>query len=215
VEIAMKKSLVLLAALVLSGCGGGPRYHGPPPPESMQRPYDRPPAQQAPYHPSGPYSPPPVTSAGPVKNAQVSAYMDGQENELRGRLRGSGSIVARRGDGIVLVIFDNALFDGGADLSGGGTQLLRALAITLRHYDHTALQIAGYTDTTGSPGKNMEVSALRAKAVAASLASDGVPGARMSAQGYGEASPRVKTGDNVNEPRNRRIEIRITAAPVG
>lgn len=210
----MKKSLVLLVALAVSGCGGGPRYYGAPPPEPMQRPYDRSPAQQQPYHP-GPYAPPAVTSAGPVRNAQVSAYMDGQENELRGRLRGSGSIVARRGDGIVLVIFDNALFDSGTDLSGGGTQILRALAVTLRHYDHTALQIAGYTDTTGSPDKNAEVSDRRAKAVAASLASDGVPGARMSAQGYGEASPRVKTGENVNEPRNRRIEIRITATPVG
>jgi outer membrane protein OmpA-like peptidoglycan-associated protein len=141
--------------------------------------------------------------------------MDGQENELRGRLRGSGAIVARRGDGIVLVIFNNALFESGADLSGSGLELLRALAPVLRHYDHTALQVAGYTDTTGAPDKNLDVSTRRAKAVAAALAGDGVGNARISAQGYGEDNPRVKTGDNKNEPRNRRIEIHITAAPVG
>ncbi len=143
--------------------------------------------------------------------------MDGQENELRGRLRGSGSIVARRGDGIVLVIFDNALFDGGTDLSGGGTQILRALAVTLRHYDHTALQIVDYTDTTGSPDKNAEVSDRRAKAVAASL-----PRLRRRAR-RPHVRARLWRGEPAredrremwNEPRNRRIEIRITATPVG
>ncbi len=175
----------------------------------------RAPITTAPPIRAGPYSVPPVPSAGPVKGSQVSLYMDGQENELRARLHGQNAVVARRGDGIVVVIFDNALFAGGTDLSGNGVGLLRAMAPVLRHYDHTALQIAGYTDTTGAVDQNNEVSDRRAKAVAAALASDGVGGNRMSAQGYGATNPRVKTGDNVNEPRNRRIEIRITATPVG
>jgi outer membrane protein OmpA-like peptidoglycan-associated protein len=211
VENAMKKSLVLLAALLLSGCGGGAAYYGPPPPEPMQpRPY-----AQRPPRASAPYAPPSVASAGPVRTAMVSAYMDGQENELRARLRGAGVIVARRGDSIVLIVPDAALFEAGADLSGGGNDLLRNLALSLRHYDHTALAIAGYTDTTGSAEQNVAVSDRRAKAVAGALASDGVAPGRVSAQGYGETNPRVKTGEDVNEPRNRRIEIRITAAPVG
>ena len=213
----MKKSLVLLAVLALAGCESAPRNTYNDYPRGPGGYYDQrpePPRQSAP-RPSGPYTPPPVASAGPVKTAQVSAYMDGQENELRGRLRGSGAIVARRGDGIVLVIFNNALFESGADLSGSGMELLRALAPVLRHYDHTALQVAGYTDTTGAPDKNLDVSTRRAKAVAAALAGDGVNNVRISAQGYGEDNPRVKTGDNKNEPRNRRIEIHITAAPVG
>jgi hypothetical protein len=31
----------------------------------------------------------------------------------------------------------------------------------------------------------------------------------------GEQDLRIKTGENVNEPRNRRTEIHITPAPMG
>jgi len=61
----------------------------------------------------------------------------------------------------------------------------------------------------------LDISQRRAKAVAGALASYGVPGNRIAAQGFGETNPRIKTGENVNEPRNRRIEIHITATPVG
>jgi outer membrane protein OmpA-like peptidoglycan-associated protein len=145
--------------------------------------------------------------------AAVSAYMDGQENELRSRLRGQGVIVARRGDELVLNIPDAALFESGADLSGGGASILQTLSLTVRHYDHTALQVNGYTDTTGAPDKNLDISQRRAKAVASALAGYGVSGNRIGAQGFGEANPRIKTGENVNEPRNRRIEIQISARP--
>ena len=42
--------------------------------------------------------------------------------------------------------------------------------------------------------------------------SKGVARARMATKGFGESydSLRVKTGDNVNEPLNRRVEIKIT-----
>jgi flagellar motor protein MotB len=37
----------------------------------------------------------------------------------------------------------------------------------------------------------------------------------LQAHGYGEDNLKVKTGDQVNEPRNRRIEIRIVARANG
>ncbi|HTQ15447.1 MAG TPA: OmpA family protein [Rhizomicrobium sp.] len=209
----MRKSLILLAVLMLAACAGAPRHRGGPEPA---QPWERPSAQNpAPPRPGPPYVPPPVQSAGPLRTASVSAYMDGQENALRARLRGEGVIVARRGDGITLVIFDAMLFGRDDALSGNGADLLRALALILRRFDHTALQIAGYTDTTGTPAQNAEVSTRRARAVATALAADGIAPARLSAQGYGEDNPRIKTGEGVNEPRNRRIEIRISPAPMG
>jgi outer membrane protein OmpA-like peptidoglycan-associated protein len=210
----MNKAWIALSALTLAACTGEPRYYAPPP-EPMQ-PYAQRPYAEKPMPPRpGPYAPPPVASAGPLKMAQVSAYMDAQENELRARLRGQGVIVARRGDEIVLNIPNAALFESGADLSGAGADILQTLAMTERHYDHTALQVNGYTDTTGAPDKNLDISQRRAHAVAGALASYGVPGNRIAAQGFGETNPRIKTGENVNEPRNRRIEIHITATPTG
>ena len=38
-------------------------------------------------------------------------------------------------------------------------------------------------------------------------------GARLSAEGFGENGLRIRTGDSVAEPRNRRIEIRISPTP--
>ena len=51
----------------------------------------------------------------------------------------------------------------------------------------------------------------RAQAVADYLVSQGVSRARIATRGYGEDPQylRVRTGDNVNEPLNRRVEIKI------
>jgi outer membrane protein OmpA-like peptidoglycan-associated protein len=123
-------------------------------------------------------------------------------------------VIARRGDGMVLNMTNNVLFDG-AKVSDEGSDLLATLAILLRRYDHTAVSISGYTDTAGDPDQNLAISQKRARLVADVLAKDGVAQARLSAQGFGENSLRIRTGDSVAEPRNRRIEIRLTPIPVG
>ncbi len=219
----MKKLLVSLALFALAACTSEPRYYEAPP-EPMQ-PYPERPANLHPYagpkaapteHVQvGPYQPSPVQSAGPLKTAQVSAYMDNQENDLRAHMRPFGVLVARRGDGMVLTIPNGRLFGDGTAVSGEGAGLLQSLAAVARRYDHTAITVDSFTDTTGSPDKNVDISLRRARAVTAALSSYGVAGPRLSAQGMGEQDPRIKTGENVNEPRNRRTEIHITPAPMG
>ncbi len=69
------------------------------------------------------------------------------------------------------------------------------------------IQITGYTDTTGDAASNDKLSFDRAVEVRAALARDGLPvgGARVT--GRGERDLRVPTGDQVSEPRNRRVEV--------
>jgi outer membrane protein OmpA-like peptidoglycan-associated protein len=45
--------------------------------------------------------------------------------------------------------------------------------------------------------------------VANYLISRGVSSARIRWMGFGETNLKVQTGDNVNEPMNRRVEIKI------
>lgn len=136
--------------------------------------------------------------------------MDGQEAELRKHLRGSGLRIARIGDSISINIPASFLFDDHLKgVSWNGSSVLSALATVLQQYDRTTVEIASYTDTTGSAEANQRASEARAKVVADVLARDGVPPDRISAKGYGETRPLVPTGDNVNQPRNRRVEIRI------
>ncbi|HEY1707571.1 MAG TPA: OmpA family protein [Rhizomicrobium sp.] len=216
----MKRVLMLgPLAILVAGCAGGGPHAMPSFPAAQPAPPPLRPAIATPSQPRAaaprPFAPPPhVASAGPLKTAMVSPYMDQQETDLRQRLRAYGINIARRGDGMLLNINDAVLFDG-MQLSAAGANLLGSLAIVLRHYDHTAVSVAGYTDTTGSADQNLAVSQKRAQMVFEALARDGVASARLSAQGFGENNPRIKTGPSTAEPRNRRIEIRITPAPTG
>jgi outer membrane protein OmpA-like peptidoglycan-associated protein len=104
------------------------------------------------------------------------------------------------------------LFAGGG-LSPAGQSLLESVAQMLRTYDHTQVQVNGYTDTSGSPEQNLTVSLKRAGLVSDALARSGVASSRIEVHGFGGTSLKIATGDHVNEPRNRRIELRIVPRP--
>ncbi|GAA0543839.1 outer membrane protein OmpA-like peptidoglycan-associated protein [Rhizomicrobium palustre] len=149
-------------------------------------------------------------AVGALAGGLVGKYMDDQETELRQRLRASGVSVRRDGDDIVLVMRNDILFDvNSSDLDPDAIHTIAAVAEVLRHYDKTLIDVDGFTDTTGSYDYNMGLSRSRAVTVARVLADNGVASARISPRGFGETELAVPTGDNVNEPRNRRVEIRI------
>jgi len=65
----------------------------------------------------------------------------------------------------------------------------------------------GHTDTTGSAAYNLALSERRAEAVADELVRLGVPADAITTVGEGQENLLVPTGDGVNEPQNRRVEI--------
>ena len=67
------------------------------------------------------------------------------------------------------------------------------------------LFIGGHTDTVGSAAHNLELSRRRAHAIAAWFRHRGIHIPVLYA-GFGESVPAVKTADNVDEPRNRRVD---------
>ncbi len=71
------------------------------------------------------------------------------------------------------------------------------------------VQITGHTDTTGDPASNDKLSLARAVEVRAALVQDGLPVANAKVTGRGERELRVKTGEGVSEPLNRRVEVII------
>ena len=70
--------------------------------------------------------------------------------------------------------------------------------------------VVGHTDTVGKNDYNMTLSDKRADAVAIRLVIMGVSGKTLKKDRYGETSPAVATGDNKNERKNRRVNIRIS-----
>jgi outer membrane protein OmpA-like peptidoglycan-associated protein len=69
--------------------------------------------------------------------------------------------------------------------------------------------VIGHTDTVGDLKGNDMLSLLRAETVKGFLVSIGIPAERIHTAGRGKREPIVETGDNVEEPKNRRVEIDV------
>jgi outer membrane protein OmpA-like peptidoglycan-associated protein len=67
----------------------------------------------------------------------------------------------------------------------------------------------GHTDTVGDAAINDKLSAQRAERVKGFLVEIGIPAERIHTAGRGERELLVPTSDNVEEPRNRRVEINV------
>jgi outer membrane protein OmpA-like peptidoglycan-associated protein len=203
---------ILLGALLISGCVSErppPPYYYPPPPSAQ-----RPPGaayRVPPQHVAGAPKPVKPLGQGVLAGNMVEGYMDNEEGELRTALHGTGIVVARTGNDLLLSIRSDSLFEPESiSLSAHGGEILARIASLVHKYDSTLLVANGYTDTTGSRAQNLTVSQKRADVVTRQLASDGVDGKRLAAKGFGDEILKIPTGPNVSEARNRRIEIRIT-----
>lgn len=85
--------------------------------------------------------------------------------------------------------------------------LAQIAAAVEEHKDLGAITlfVAGHTDTVGTAQHNLELSQRRAHAIAAWFRRHGVK-IPIASAGLGEFAPLVKTEDEVDEPRNRRVD---------
>ncbi|WP_437280856.1 OmpA family protein [Sorangium sp. So ce375] len=74
------------------------------------------------------------------------------------------------------------------------------------------LFIVGHTDTVGSAEHNLTLSRRRARAIAAWFKGRGVK-LPIAFEGLGESAPLVKTADQVDEPKNRRVDYILSIEP--
>ena len=95
---------------------------------------------------------------------------------------------------------------GSAAISPKSSALLDRLAREARACPGN-IRIEGFTDSTGRPGANQRLSAVRAAAVRAALIERGIPGERLQAHGYGARHPLTSNHTSAGRARNRRIEF--------
>lgn len=149
-------------------------------------------------------------AVGAAAGAAIGAYMDKQEEELRTTMQGTGIEIDRQGDTIVLNMPDSITFDTArSDIKPQFYGTLNTLGTTLKQYDQTRIRIAGHTDSRGSLEYNQNLSVNRANSVRAYLQSQGVPPARMYAQGFGETRPIADNNTDIGMAKNRRVEITL------
>lgn len=71
------------------------------------------------------------------------------------------------------------------------------------------VRIIGHTDRVGSVEGNDALSLKRAESLRDLLIQSGVAADKLEAVGRGERDPLVPTADEVDEPKNRRVEINV------
>ncbi len=99
---------------------------------------------------------------------------------------------------------------GRADLTPEAQRTLDILgqALTTPQLAKARIRIEGHTDTTGTRDANMSLSWQRATSAVAYLQERfGIPASRLEAVGRGQNDLLIRTGDNVNEARNRRVHV--------
>ncbi len=140
----------------------------------------------------------------------VGYYMDQQEALLRQELEGTGVRVERRGEDIRLIMPGNITFaTGSAAIESGFYSVLDSVSKVLMKFDRTQLAVDGFTDDRGSFEFNQNLSEQRARSVAQYLQGQGISGARIVAQGYGERYPVASNGTAEGRAMNRRVELNI------
>ena len=148
--------------------------------------------------------------AGALTGGGVGYYMDQQEMKLRQQLEGTGVSVTRMGDNITLNMPGNITFAvDSADISADFYAVLDSVALVLKEFNKTLVEVAGHSDSTGTEQYNQQLSERRADSVAAYLASRKVTGERLMVLGAGEAYPIASNETAAGRQLNRRVEITI------
>ncbi len=105
----------------------------------------------------------------------------------------------------------NVLFaSGSADLAPATLKTLDTIgrALSSNELAGSRFRIEGHTDTVGSRDGNRSLSGRRAAAVVDYLSQKyGIDRSRLESKGMGQDALVVPTGDQVDEPRNRRVRI--------
>jgi outer membrane protein OmpA-like peptidoglycan-associated protein len=97
-----------------------------------------------------------------------------------------------------------------AEVPATAKPLLQQAAVAIRQLPTgTVIEIGGYTDNTGDPAANLQLSQERADSVRAALIDAGVDPSMLVAKGYGSASPIAGNDTLEGRLHNRRIEYRV------
>lgn len=145
---------------------------------------------------------------GGVAGGSVGVYMDKQEAKLTQKLQNSGVSVTRDGDNIILNMPSNITFaTGQSTINSGFFDVLESVALVLKEFDQTAIEVAGHTDSVGSDANNQALSERRAASVGNALSQQGIASLRINTIGYGESRPIADNSTDAGKAQNRRVEL--------
>ena len=138
-------------------------------------------------------------------------YMDVQEAKLRQKMKGTGVSVTRQGDNIILNMPNSVTFDtNSSQVKAAGANTLSGVAMVLKEYEKTRVNVVGHTDSSGGRDLNMRLSQERADSVGSNLITQGVDASRISMSGVGPDQPVASNSTAAGKAQNRRVTITLS-----
>jgi len=149
---------------------------------------------------------------GGIAGNQIAAYMDRQEQALRGAMAESDAVNIQRTQDVLSATFKGDIFfdSNSSTLKPGAYSEIDRISSVLNNYPQTTIRVEGHTDSTGPEDYNQRLSEKRAETVKNALTQRAVDPNRIAAVGYGESQP--ISSDNAT---NRRVSIVITPIEKG
>jgi OmpA-OmpF porin, OOP family len=157
-----------------------------------------------------------------VAGADLGAFMDrklpngvtlhipanGVENKLLAFIEDKGKPISPT----TWFSFDRLEFETNAStLKPSSQEQVRNIAEIMKAYPQVTVKFGGYTDNTGSPDQNLQLSRERASSAMNQVAALGVDASRLTAEGYSEQNPIADNATDEGRQRNRRVDINVTA----
>ncbi len=140
-----------------------------------------------------------------VKNFAHACWCNSTPSWRRGTLLAVSSSICRD------VLFDSGKFT----LRPSAREKLAKISGIILAYPSLALSIEGNTDSVGGDAYNQQLSENRASSVRDYLATQGIPGASMTAQGFGKTQPVAPNDTAEGRQQNRRVELVVSGEVIG
>ena len=150
-------------------------------------------------------------ATGAAVGGGIGYYMDVQEAKLRQKMKGTGVSVTRQGDNIILNMPNSVTFDtNSSQVKAAGANTLSGVAMVLKEYEKTRVNVVGHTDSSGGRDLNMRLSQERAVSVGSNLITQGVDASRISMSGVGPDQPVASNSTAAGKAQNRRVTITLS-----
>jgi outer membrane protein OmpA-like peptidoglycan-associated protein len=121
-----------------------------------------------------------------------------------------GIDITEMGSKVRIVLGEATYFNiNSAELNRDALTSLDQMAIVLKKYRHTKIDLNGYTDNTGTPEINKPLSLNRATSVSNYLQTKGINSSRIRTFGYADTNPIADNSTVEGRAKNRRVEFMI------
>ena len=149
---------------------------------------------------------------------QQATQAEADKAALRERLRQQLNLILETREtarGLIVNIND-VLFDFDKyTLKPGAREKLAKVSGILLAYPGLKIQVEGHTDSVGTDEYNQRLSEQRADSVRDYLVQQGVPGAGVTAMGFGKENPVASNDTAAGRQQNRRVELVVSGEPIG